>query len=31
MGAKKSGHNINPTTQEKMTDAGRSAYEKVTG
>ncbi|KAG6166253.1 hypothetical protein E4U24_000943 [Claviceps purpurea] len=31
MGAKKSGHNINPGTQEKMTDAGRTAYEKVTG
>ncbi|KAG6052574.1 hypothetical protein E4U17_005651 [Claviceps sp. LM77 group G4] len=31
MGAKKSGHNINPGTQEKVTDAGRTAYEKMTG
>ncbi|KAG6000427.1 hypothetical protein E4U21_005469 [Claviceps maximensis] len=31
MGAKKSGHNIDANTQEKITDAGRSAYEKMTG
>ncbi|KAG6005426.1 hypothetical protein E4U43_000591 [Claviceps pusilla] len=31
MAAKKSGHNIDRNTQEKITDAGRSAYEKVTG
>ncbi|KAG6020536.1 hypothetical protein E4U41_002815 [Claviceps citrina] len=31
MGAQKSGHNIDPNTQEKMTDAGRTAYEKATG
>ncbi|KAK2612645.1 hypothetical protein QQS21_001261 [Conoideocrella luteorostrata] len=31
MGAKKSGHNIDRNTQEKITDAGRGAYEKATG
>ncbi|KJZ69814.1 hypothetical protein HIM_10793 [Hirsutella minnesotensis 3608] len=31
MGVKKSGHNIDRNTQEKITDAGRSAYEKATG
>jgi hypothetical protein len=31
MGAKKSGHNIDRNTQEKITDAGRSMYEKATG
>ncbi|KHN97957.1 uncharacterized protein MAM_04346 [Metarhizium album ARSEF 1941] len=31
MAASKSGHNIDPNTQEKITDAGRSAYEKATG
>ncbi|KAG5983958.1 hypothetical protein E4U55_006568 [Claviceps digitariae] len=31
MGAKKSGHNIDANTQEKITDAGRSLYEKATG
>lgn len=30
-GAKKSGHNINRSTEEKITDAGREAYEKLTG
>lgn len=30
-GVKKSGYNINPSTQEKMTDAGRGAFEKATG
>lgn len=31
MGAKKSGHNMDRNTQEKITDAGRGMYEKVTG
>ncbi|KAJ4861756.1 hypothetical protein T069G_02710 [Trichoderma breve] len=31
MGAKKSGHNMDRNTQEKITDAGRNMYEKVTG
>ena len=31
MAAKKSGHNVDRNTQEKITDAGRSAYEKATG
>ncbi|KAI5458657.1 hypothetical protein BGZ63DRAFT_427031 [Mariannaea sp. PMI_226] len=31
MAAKKSGHNIDRNAQEKITDAGRSAYEKATG
>ncbi|KAL7951710.1 hypothetical protein V8C42DRAFT_304963 [Trichoderma barbatum] len=31
MGAKKSGHNMDRNTQEKITDAGRSMYEKATG
>ncbi|KAL7938621.1 hypothetical protein V8C35DRAFT_288659 [Trichoderma chlorosporum] len=31
MGAKESGHNMNRNTQEKITDAGRNMYEKVTG
>ncbi|OAA43717.1 hypothetical protein NOR_04292 [Metarhizium rileyi] len=31
MAASKSGHNIDANTQEKITDAGRSAYEKATG
>ncbi|KAG7114643.1 hypothetical protein HYQ46_011914 [Verticillium longisporum] len=29
--SKKSGHNIDRNTQEKITDGGRSAYEKATG
>ncbi|PHH68641.1 hypothetical protein CDD82_380 [Ophiocordyceps australis] len=29
--AKKSGHNIDRETQEKITDGGRTAYEKATG
>ncbi|PNY18299.1 Uncharacterized protein TCAP_07585 [Tolypocladium capitatum] len=29
--SKKSGHNLDRNTQEKITDAGRGAYEKVTG
>ncbi|PHH60757.1 hypothetical protein CDD81_1295 [Ophiocordyceps australis] len=29
--AKKSGHNIDRETQEKITDGGRTAYEKMTG
>lgn len=29
--AKKSGHTVDRSTGEKITDAGRSAYEKVTG
>lgn len=31
MGAKKSGHNVDHNTAEKITDAGRGAYEKLTG
>ncbi|KZZ94278.1 hypothetical protein AAL_05245 [Moelleriella libera RCEF 2490] len=31
MGVKKSGHNIDRNTQEKITDSGRGAYESVTG
>ncbi|KAG5926544.1 hypothetical protein E4U42_003166 [Claviceps africana] len=31
MGAKKTGHNVDPGTQEKITDSGRAAYEKLTG
>ncbi|KAK5989451.1 hypothetical protein PT974_10970 [Cladobotryum mycophilum] len=31
MAAKKSGHNVDRNTQEKITDAGRAAYEKATG
>ncbi|PNP40823.1 hypothetical protein TGAM01_v202613 [Trichoderma gamsii] len=31
MGSKKAGYNMNRNTQEKITDAGRSMYEKVTG
>ncbi|KJK83509.1 hypothetical protein H634G_01638 [Metarhizium anisopliae BRIP 53293] len=31
MAASKSGHNIDRNTQEKITDAGRTAYEKATG
>ncbi|RFU75257.1 hypothetical protein TARUN_6999 [Trichoderma arundinaceum] len=31
MGSKKAGYNINPTTQEKITDTGRGMYEKATG
>ncbi|KAK3186561.1 hypothetical protein K4F52_004601 [Lecanicillium sp. MT-2017a] len=30
-GASKTGQNINRDTQEKITDGGRSAYEKMTG
>ncbi|KAJ5677125.1 uncharacterized protein N7477_002758 [Penicillium maclennaniae] len=29
--SKKSGHNMDRSTQEKITDAGREAYEKATG
>ncbi|KND86827.1 hypothetical protein TOPH_08565 [Tolypocladium ophioglossoides CBS 100239] len=29
--SKKSGHNLDRNTQEKITDSGRSAYEKATG
>lgn len=31
MGSKKAGYNMNRNTQEKITDAGREMYEKVTG
>ncbi|KAG5930010.1 hypothetical protein E4U53_002317 [Claviceps sorghi] len=31
MGAKKTGHEVDPGTQEKITDSGREAYEKLTG
>lgn len=31
MGMKKSGHNMNRDTSEKITDGARSAFEKVTG
>lgn len=31
MGMKKSGHNVDRNTSEKITDGARSAYEKVTG
>ncbi|KAM4056541.1 hypothetical protein HRG_003412 [Hirsutella rhossiliensis] len=31
MAAKKSGHSIDRNTQEKITDGGRTAYEKATG
>lgn len=31
MAAKKLGHNFGRDTQEKITDAGRTAYEKATG
>lgn len=31
MASKKSGHNIDRNTQEKITDGGRQAYEKATG
>ncbi|KAH6670942.1 hypothetical protein F5X68DRAFT_44549 [Plectosphaerella plurivora] len=30
-GIKKSGYNISPQNQEKVTDAGRGAFEKATG
>ncbi|GAO13530.1 uncharacterized protein UV8b_05803 [Ustilaginoidea virens] len=30
-GTKKSGHPMDRNTQEKITDAGRGVYEKVTG
>jgi hypothetical protein len=30
-GAKKSGHNMDRSTEEKITDAGRETYEKLTG
>ncbi|KKY31141.1 hypothetical protein UCDDA912_g08915 [Diaporthe ampelina] len=30
-GAKKSGHNVNHNTAEKITDGARSLYEKATG
>lgn len=29
--AKKSGHNINPSTSEKITDTARGLFEKTTG
>jgi hypothetical protein len=29
--SKKAGHDMNPQTDEKITDAGRGLYEKVTG
>ncbi|OQD70228.1 hypothetical protein PENDEC_c025G05574 [Penicillium decumbens] len=29
--ASKSGHNVDRSTEEKITDAGRNAYEKMTG
>ncbi|PTB44194.1 uncharacterized protein TrAFT101_002757 [Trichoderma asperellum] len=31
MGTKKAGYNMDRNTQEKITDAGREMYEKVTG
>lgn len=31
MGAKKSGHEVDKNTAEKITDAGRGAFEKLTG
>ncbi|KAM0269646.1 hypothetical protein ACHAQH_009689 [Verticillium albo-atrum] len=31
MASKKTGQNIDSNTQEKITDGGRSAYEKATG
>lgn len=31
MGAKKGGYNIDRNTQEKITDTGRSMYEKASG
>ncbi|EQK99893.1 hypothetical protein OCS_04393 [Ophiocordyceps sinensis CO18] len=31
MASKRSGHNIDRNTQEKITDGGRQAYEKATG
>ena len=31
MAAKKSGHNIDRDTQEKITDQGREYYEKMSG
>ncbi|KPM41080.1 hypothetical protein AK830_g5469 [Neonectria ditissima] len=31
MAAKKSGQNVDPSTAEKITDAGRGMYEKFTG
>ncbi|KAF4773109.1 hypothetical protein CPAR01_14218 [Colletotrichum paranaense] len=30
-GSKKAGHDFSPSTDEKITDAGRGIYEKVTG
>jgi hypothetical protein len=29
--SKKAGHDLNPSTDEKITDAGRGLFEKVTG
>ncbi|POR39725.1 Uncharacterized protein TPAR_00087 [Tolypocladium paradoxum] len=29
--SKKSGHKLDPNVQEKITDGGRTAYEKATG
>jgi len=29
--AKKSGHNVNPSTSEKITDGARGLFEKATG
>ncbi|KAH6984534.1 hypothetical protein BGZ61DRAFT_534977 [Ilyonectria robusta] len=31
MAAKKSGHNVDANTAEKITDAGRGMFEKLTG
>lgn len=31
MGAKKSGHEVNKNTAEKITDGARGAFEKLTG
>ncbi|OHE91104.1 hypothetical protein CORC01_13586 [Colletotrichum orchidophilum] len=31
IGSKKAGHDFSPSTDEKITDAGRGIYEKVTG
>ena len=31
MAAKKSGHNVNPNTAEKITDGARNLFEKATG
>lgn len=31
LGAKKSGHTVNRSTAEKITDGGRNLFEKATG